>query len=209
MANYIDMAGKTFGRFKVLQRDKANAQNGSIGWLCQCSCGTFKIVDGYGLRAGRIVSCGHCKETLQQSAETGINTKKQTQKTASQCINRKKNRLFWNNYKSLCDRAGITMQMANVKLNISVFAHYNWKNGHVPRLKTQMKIAEFFGVNHRDLMTKDTVTRKEAVASDIIVESRLRNELIQIFDAMPMSSKALVFAHIYSTYCGNSFKDCA
>jgi hypothetical protein len=48
----IDLSGKRFGRWNVLNR-----QAGSF-WVCKCECGTEKIVAGNMLTLGKSVSCG-------------------------------------------------------------------------------------------------------------------------------------------------------
>ena len=47
-----DLTGRTFGRLTVLSYvDKGR-------WLCQCECGTKKIVSGHNLKIGATKSCG-------------------------------------------------------------------------------------------------------------------------------------------------------
>lgn len=53
----IDMTGKKIGRLTVLQRAENNTE-GRARWLCECECGTQKIILGKDLRSGRIQSCG-------------------------------------------------------------------------------------------------------------------------------------------------------
>ncbi|KRM12752.1 hypothetical protein FD16_GL001930 [Paucilactobacillus suebicus DSM 5007 = KCTC 3549] len=53
----VDMTGKRFGRLVVIKRAK-NAKNGGARWLCQCDCGSTKVVDGTRLRSGVTKSCG-------------------------------------------------------------------------------------------------------------------------------------------------------
>lgn len=52
------MAGRQFGRWTVVRRDALR------NWLCKCSCGTEKSVDGATLRNGHSTSCG-CLRTEQ------------------------------------------------------------------------------------------------------------------------------------------------
>jgi len=54
---YIDLAGKTFGRWHVLERSPTI--NGQTRWKCQCECGKIKEGVLYvSLVAGRSNSCG-------------------------------------------------------------------------------------------------------------------------------------------------------
>lgn len=58
MDNFIDMTGQTVGEWTVIKRVE-NGKNGSARWLCRCTCGKERIVEGGTLRAGRSNSCGH------------------------------------------------------------------------------------------------------------------------------------------------------
>lgn len=53
----IDLTGKTFGRYKVLFPVSKDSR-GVLHWMCECSCGNKKAVDGCSLRRGAVVSCG-------------------------------------------------------------------------------------------------------------------------------------------------------
>ena len=58
----IDMTGQRFGRWTVLKRgpEISISQDGDHrpGWICQCDCGTIKLVNGNSLRRGLSTSCG-------------------------------------------------------------------------------------------------------------------------------------------------------
>jgi hypothetical protein len=59
--SYIDLTGKTFGKWKVLKTTGYHEQpSGALQrtWLCQCECGTIKEVMGQNLRRGLSLSCG-------------------------------------------------------------------------------------------------------------------------------------------------------
>jgi len=57
MSNKIDLTGKTFGELKAL-KENGRGNNRSFLWLCKCSCGNFKTVNGIYLRHGNTKSCG-------------------------------------------------------------------------------------------------------------------------------------------------------
>lgn len=57
MPAFIDMTGQTYGEWTVLAKDMANGRK----WLCRCSCGVEKSVDGANLRNGKSPSCGHLR----------------------------------------------------------------------------------------------------------------------------------------------------
>ncbi len=56
----IDMQGLVFGRLTVLSVEPRNIQNPTRTkrWICRCTCGTIKPVDGSSLRMGKVRSCG-------------------------------------------------------------------------------------------------------------------------------------------------------
>lgn len=53
-----ELKGQTFGKWKVLERVE-NDKNGGY-WLCQCVCGTQKVVFGGELRRGKSKQCKSC-----------------------------------------------------------------------------------------------------------------------------------------------------
>ena len=54
----IDITGKVFGRLKVIRATINRAPDGSVLWLCQCSCGKALERRGTWLRSGELRSCG-------------------------------------------------------------------------------------------------------------------------------------------------------
>lgn len=52
----IDLSGQTFGYLTVMQYSKTI--NRAAYWLCQCICGSEKIIRGNHLKSNRITSCG-------------------------------------------------------------------------------------------------------------------------------------------------------
>lgn len=57
MATAEDIVGRRYGRYVVLSKSDKRI-GGKAYWLCQCDCGTEKVVCGQHLRRGLIVSCG-------------------------------------------------------------------------------------------------------------------------------------------------------
>lgn len=53
----IDLTGKRFGRLTVLKRTKENYGR-KPAWICECDCGTVKVLPGNSLREGLTQSCG-------------------------------------------------------------------------------------------------------------------------------------------------------
>jgi hypothetical protein len=52
----IDLTDKVFGEWKVIKESDIKGK-----WICQCSCGNTKIIDGHELRRGNTKSCGHSR----------------------------------------------------------------------------------------------------------------------------------------------------
>jgi hypothetical protein len=69
-----DLTGQTFGRLRVLERAE-NSRTGAVRWLCECSCGTRKIVVSYSLSHGLSRSCGCLRreEFVRRSTVHGRN----------------------------------------------------------------------------------------------------------------------------------------
>lgn len=53
------MLGLKIGKWTIIKRGP-NTKQGQAQWLCQCSCGSFKIVRGYHLRNGSSTKCKDC-----------------------------------------------------------------------------------------------------------------------------------------------------
>lgn len=71
MSRRIDLTGKVFGRWTVLQFDRV-ARNGDSCWVCECICGTVKSVNGYHLRSGRSTSCGCLSSELARKRKPAL-----------------------------------------------------------------------------------------------------------------------------------------
>lgn len=69
MPKPIDMIGKKFGRWTVLERGKNN-KYGQAMWLCRCDCGKEKTVGGAELRSGNTHSCGCLRPSLSAKKAT-------------------------------------------------------------------------------------------------------------------------------------------
>lgn len=52
-----DITGQTFGRLTALECVGTNKRHSYV-WLCVCTCGNTKVIDGNQLRMGRTKSCG-------------------------------------------------------------------------------------------------------------------------------------------------------
>ena len=57
MSKPINLTNQKFNYWTVIERVENN-KRGETMWLCECECGTRKIVNGYSLRSGASKSCG-------------------------------------------------------------------------------------------------------------------------------------------------------
>ncbi len=56
MTKFINLTGQKFGRLTIIKR--AHDKGQQTMWLCQCSCKSMCVVNGYNLRKGNTKSCG-------------------------------------------------------------------------------------------------------------------------------------------------------
>ena len=61
----IDLTGKIFTRWTVLEKSASNTATGQPRWLCRCECGVEKIVTGANLRGGKSSSCGCLRDDMR------------------------------------------------------------------------------------------------------------------------------------------------
>lgn len=59
----MDLAGKTFGRFTVVEYSHTN-KHGKSMWKCKCECGNERIVSGSHLTSRHSLSCGCLKKEI-------------------------------------------------------------------------------------------------------------------------------------------------
>jgi hypothetical protein len=67
----IEMINKTFGKWTVISRSE-NSHTGKALWLCKCTCGKEKVVDGTNLRLGKSSSCQNCINVTHRKSRTKI-----------------------------------------------------------------------------------------------------------------------------------------
>jgi len=66
MPKLIDLTGKIFGHWNVIKQDMLSLGKGAF-WICQCTCGTIKTIDGSFLRRGQTTHCGCQLKSLNLS----------------------------------------------------------------------------------------------------------------------------------------------
>lgn len=70
MSKLIDLTGQVFGDLTVISRAE-NDKHGHTRWLCRCSCGNEKVIDGGSLKKGLTKSCGClAKKILREYNQT-------------------------------------------------------------------------------------------------------------------------------------------
>ena len=72
-ANYEDLTGQKFNNWTVLQKvpKPSTVQNRGTYWLCECACGTQRVVWGKSLKDGSSKSCGCIKGNVLIKDLTG------------------------------------------------------------------------------------------------------------------------------------------
>src|SRR2546430_2142433 len=55
---FLDLTGKTFGRWTVIELHSKLGTLGGTRWLCRCNCGIEKAVQAGSLTQGLSTSCG-------------------------------------------------------------------------------------------------------------------------------------------------------
>lgn len=105
MGRKIDLTGKVFGYWTVIEEDKALTRlKRTTYWKCKCKCGTEKSVAGASLRNNLSKSCGCYNEEVLRSRSTVKIGKKYGRllvvKSAKDEEN--KNNSSWNPSKFLC-----------------------------------------------------------------------------------------------------------
>lgn len=103
MGAFIDIAGRTFGKWTVIR--KSEDYNKSTKWVCQCSCGVVKDVLSVSLRHGRSVGCYGCKRhgLYQETPKHDLGGKRFGSLVAESTVRRRyvdDRRWFW---KCACD----------------------------------------------------------------------------------------------------------
>ena len=70
MGRKIDLTGKKIGRLTVIT-EAGSDKHGHVKWLCQCECGTQKVILGDPLQRGLTRSCGCLrKEAVSKATST-------------------------------------------------------------------------------------------------------------------------------------------
>ena len=61
-----EMIGRRYGHLVVIAPSEERIGR-AIAWLCECDCGSKKVLGGNTLRSGRVVSCGCVREKIKSA----------------------------------------------------------------------------------------------------------------------------------------------
>lgn len=70
MAKIIDLTGKKFGRWTVLEEVGRASYNNEVIWRCQCTCGNYADVASSDLRKGKSCGCRSCRNKYRNRRNT-------------------------------------------------------------------------------------------------------------------------------------------
>jgi hypothetical protein len=93
MGKIIDLSGKIFGNWKVLEYAGIGNNKYAL-WFCRCTCGHERIVDGRSLRNGLSKSCGCSKPMPHGRLPVGESSKRALFRYMKQ--NSKYRKVIWN-----------------------------------------------------------------------------------------------------------------
>lgn len=99
MGKLIDLTGKNFGHWTVLERGttKRSSSGTVVYWKCRCDCGTEKEVRGSDLKNGRSTSCG----CTRKEGDKDLSNQRFGRLVAIEPVGKDKyNNILW---KCLCD----------------------------------------------------------------------------------------------------------
>ena len=75
MSQTINMVGKRFNMWEVLESVEAVSRSGKKYWVCKCDCGTVRAVEGKSLRNGTSKNCGCIRKITAAKASAAANKK--------------------------------------------------------------------------------------------------------------------------------------
>lgn len=76
MPRKINEVGNIYGRLQVIReatKEERGKLTGGCFWICRCTCGNEKMINGHSLRDGSTVSCGcYNKEVVSQNSKKKV-----------------------------------------------------------------------------------------------------------------------------------------
>lgn len=114
MSKLIDLTGKDFGYWHVIERAENDAR-GRARWICKCTaCGKIKVVDGSHLRSGRSTNCGCVRMEKMRQANIKNEQGKtygylyvEREATKDECPRIDKEGIYWNCTCTKCGRRNV------------------------------------------------------------------------------------------------------
>lgn len=134
MGKKKNLTGIIFGNLEVLEESEKRDKNGNVYWVCRCSCGKTKEINGRSLTTGRTISCG-CYNLENNQKKLG---QKKYKKTHGKSYSRlylvykaMKNRCYNKNVKKYKNYGALGVSVCSEWKNDFV-SFYNWavKNGY-------------------------------------------------------------------------------
>lgn len=135
MPKLIDLTGKVFERWEVIQR--AESRKGNTFYLCKCECGTMREVNARSLMHGLSKSCGCLhNELLSERSKTHGKSKARIYRIWAQMIQRTTN----SNQKDYKDYGvrGIAV-CEEWKNSFEAFEKWSYQNGYSEKLTIDRK----------------------------------------------------------------------
>lgn len=136
MGKVKDITGLTINEWTVLKEAGRNKSGGAM-FLCRCSCGKEKIVEGRSIRSGTSTNCGHKRKEVRNERAIAAVTKH----------GGKKERLYsvWTGMKERCNNPNSKFYFRyggrGIKIcdewndSYATFREWALKNGYDPSLK--------------------------------------------------------------------------
>lgn len=110
MSRLIDLTGQRFGRWTVIARAKNMGKHPM--WLCQCECGTEKVIAATSLSSGTTKSCG-CYRNEVTVKRSKVHGKSHVGSRLYRTWKNMKTRCFNPNVKSYKDYGGRGITVCN------------------------------------------------------------------------------------------------
>lgn len=123
--NFIDMTGKVFGRWRVIDRAESSGVSTGARWNCVCECGNTKSVSGALLRQGESKSCGCLHK--ERSKETCI------ERNTTHADSNSKEHMAWKGMMSRCyNKKRSTYKYYGAR---GIGVHISWKASYTTFLE--------------------------------------------------------------------------
>lgn len=139
MGKFVDITGQKFGRLTVIKRVE-NSTDNRPQWLCKCECGRETKARGYGLKRGKILSCGcyHIEKAREIGKSKSIHGLSETR--LYRIWHDMKNRCYSKKHKSYNNYGGRNIIVCEEWLN-DFKAFYDWsmQNGYSDNLSIDRK----------------------------------------------------------------------